>query len=313
MTDVFCIGLMVCDLIFSPVREDIMFSDSVSPDHYQIMPGGDALNAAINMSRLGLKVRLAGCVGCDPLADFLTLKASESGVDISGINRLPEYPTSTSVVLVDECGERHFLYYGKANHALVIDMIEPSQLSDTRIVHVGSAMALDGLDGDGLARLFHAAKSAGAITSLDVTWDRTGRWIDKIENALPYTDIFLPSLKEAQLLSGETDVLEIADFMRKRSVGCLAVKMGEQGCYVTDFKEKHHVPAFTGVKVVDATGAGDAFVSGFLTGYCRGFDLYRRALLGNAMGALCVMKTGATGGAKNYDEVVSFIRRTGLE
>jgi len=67
------------------------------------------------------------------------------------------------------------------------------------------------------------------------------------------------------------------------------------------------VPGFKVKRVIDTTGAGDSFCSGFLAAYSKGLDFKKCALVGNAAGAHCVMAKGATEGIKSYDEIMSFI------
>lgn len=303
--DVLCVGLMVCDLILAPVQPCIFDADSSAVEQFTLASGGDALNAAINLGKLGRKVTLAGCVGIDPLGDFLIASAEKYGVHTGFVKRSGDCPTSTSVVLVEPSGERHFLYHGKANNALRLEDIDLNLLEQSRIVHVGSAMALEGLDGDGLHGLFRAAKAKGAATTMDVTWDKTGKWFSKIAAALPFTDIFMPSLEEAKLISGCEALDDIGSFFQKTGVKHLVVKLGKDGCFLTDFQETHFVPAFSGMNVVDTTGAGDAFVSGYLTGYLKNWSPKDCAVFGAAAAAISITGYGATACTASYDCVAA--------
>ena len=83
--------------------------------------------------------------------------------------------------------------------------------------------------------------------------------------------------------------------MIDRGVKIVAVKLGGDGCYVTDGRERHCLEAFK-VKVVDTTGAGDAFCAGFLYGLVKKKSLYECGRLGNFAGSRCVMKMGARTG-----------------
>jgi ribokinase len=78
-------------------------------------------------------------------------------------------------------------------------------------------------------------------------------------------------------------------------VEIVAVKLGSKGCYVTDGKQSHNVEPFK-VKVVDTTGAGDAFCAGFLYGLISGKNLYDCGRIGNFVASRCIMKMGARPG-----------------
>lgn len=306
--DVVCIGLLVCDIIAKPVERTIFAKDLVRPDFFKILPGGDSLNAAVNMSKLGLDVALVGVVGKDPLGEFLLEEASSNGVNIKGVVKSEKFATSTSLVIVEECGERHFVYYGEANDNLSIEDIDFDCISDTKIVHIGSAMALKTMDGSGIANLFKWAKASGKITSMDVTFDSSGKWLEKIEEALYFTDIFMPSYNEAKMISGADSTSGMRDFFKNYGLKVLAVKLGEKGCYVTDFNNEYHINVIDNINVVDTTGAGDAFVSGFLTGMIKELNLYECGLLGNSVAAHCVTEIGATSGTKSLSNTLDFIK-----
>jgi len=305
--DVACIGLMVCDIIIKPVDKTVFDVDATQLDTLKIASGGDALNVASNMSRLGLDVGLVGKVGNDVFGEYLINQAAKSGINTCGVKKSDNCTTSTSIVMVDKTGERYFAYYSEANDSLSVDDIDFDYLSGAKIVHLGSAMALPGLDGAGIEELFKRAKASGAATSMDVTWDFTGSWLGKIENALKYTDIFMPSYNEAKLISNRETPEEMEEFFRCCGIKIFAVKLGSKGCFVTDFKDRHYIKTFDNVKVVDTTGAGDAFVSGFLTGISKNWDIYRCGIFGNAVASNCVMEIGATSGVKSFDEIIRFI------
>jgi len=305
--DVLCFGLMVCDLIAKPVNKSVFDVDSSRIENIKITSGGDALNTAINIARLGSSVSMAGIIGCDMMGSFLEDEVVKNGIDTSHLIKSNEYSTSTCIVLVDKNGDRHFVYYGKANDALHPEHISDDAINNARIVHLGSAMALENIEGKGLANLFSKAKIAGAITSMDVTWDSSGKWLKRIDEALYYTDLFLPSLQEAKMISGADTYEEMEMFFKKYGLSILVVKLGEKGCFVTDFHERHVIPAFYVENVVDTTGAGDAFVSGFLTGVLHGMGIYKCGVLGNAVAANCVKEIGATTSNLCLDEIMELV------
>lgn len=164
-------------------------------------------------------------------------------------------------------------------------------------------------DGEGCAQMLKKAKGMGKCTVLDTAWDDAGRWMDVLEPALKYVDYFIPSIEEAEKLSGETDPDRIADVFFDKGVKSVVIKLGKRGCYLRETyeSEPQYFPAYTSVKAVDTTGAGDSFCSGFLYGLANGFSLPEACRLANAVGAHCVMATGATTGIQPYAEIQKFI------
>ena len=105
----------------------------------------------------------------------------------------------------------------------------------------------------------------------------------------------MPNAVELEFLTGEPDYGKGADLMIEMGVKIVAVKLGSKGCYVTDGREKLRIEPFN-VKVVDTTGAGDAFCAGFLYGLIHGKSLYECGYLGNFVASRSVMKMGARAG-----------------
>jgi sugar/nucleoside kinase (ribokinase family) len=296
--DVLCAGLAVMDIIVSPMSIKNFDEDTNYLDTLRYEAGGDALNAAINMAVLGLDIVLAARIGDDPSGKKLIATAEESGVSTKNVIWDRECPTSTSIVMIDGQGNRHFAYYGACNDRLALADIDLSQCTPGTLVHVGSALALKSLDGSALAELFRQAKGRGCITSMDVTWDKDRKWFDKIRDALAFTDIFLPSLYEARFISGKEDPRGIADFFSSSGISKLAIKMGEQGCFLTDFRDEFVLPSLAKTKPVDTTGAGDAFVSGFLLGTKKNLPLKECGILGSLIAAEAIASFGATAGIR---------------
>jgi len=94
--------------------------------------------------------------------------------------------------------DRTFFYYGGANDLFSLSDLDLAQLDSASIVHVGGTYLLPRFDGEGAARLFAEARKREKLTSMDVTWDTTGRWLTVIEPCLPYLSFFMPSIREAE-------------------------------------------------------------------------------------------------------------------
>ena len=290
--DILCVGLTVCDVLAKPVRPDALTVDSSRLDSLALRPGGDAMNVACNLARQGVRVALVGRVGNDGFGAFLREELASAGVtDLLVTDE--DSATSTSLVLLEENGERHFLYYGRSNDRLNPADVDPALLKKARHLHIGSAMALAGLDGAGLAKLFALARENGVTTSLDCTNDNQNVWYDKIAEALPLVDYFLPSYEEAAAVAGTPELREIEAFFRDKGVKTLAVKLGNKGSIVTDFSQRYEIAIYPDEGVVDTTGAGDAYVSGFLHGVLDGAPMDECARRGSFLAAHVVSVVGA--------------------
>jgi ribokinase len=104
----------------------------------------------------------------------------------------------------------------------------------------------------------------------------------------------MPSENEVKLLTGK-DWKEGAKQLLNEGAEIVAVKLGQKGCYVTDGSQDHLIPPFK-TRVVDTTGAGDAFCAGFLYGLVKKKDLFECGRLGNLVASKCIAKVGARTG-----------------
>jgi sugar/nucleoside kinase (ribokinase family) len=211
------------------------------------------------------------------------------------------------MVLVDPDGERRFVHYIGANARLTLADVDPTMIEAASIFYIGGSLVLPGIDGEPTAELLSQARAAGVTTFVDTVWDDTGRWMQLLEPCLPHIDYFIPSLPEAQAITGLVDPDEVGRVLLDFGPAIVALKMGDRGCLVlTREGERIRLPVFD-VPVVDSTGAGDAFAAGFITGVWLGWPLEKTAALANAVGALCVTGVGATGGVRSLEETLEFM------
>ena len=305
MTDVVCLGILVADVLARPVDALPESGSLARIDEIALRGGGCALNTATALARLGLRPAVAGKVGEDPFGDFLVSLLDERGLDRRAVVRDPSVPTSATVVLVAADGERTFLHLPGANGALRGEELDDELLYSGRALHVAGALVMDDLDGEPFARILAEANRRGLLTSLDTVWDPSGRF-ERVLPSLPHVDLLVPSLAEAQAITGKRDPEDAARWLHEHGATEVVVKLGAEGCYVLGLGP---VPA-PRVESVDGTGAGDAFVAGLLYGRLAGWPLERASRLGNAAGALATTRVGATEGVRPLGETLAL---AGLE
>jgi sugar/nucleoside kinase (ribokinase family) len=309
--DVLCVGQLAADILVRPVDVVSFGVDTTRVKGIDIRNGGDCLNVALGLRKLGAQVGFTGLVGSDQLGDYLGKVIREAGIDGRGLKRTNEAGTCSCLVLINSRAERTFFYYGGANDLFSVADVDLSLLEEAAVVHVGGTFLLPRFDGEGAARVFQAVRAKGRITSMDVTWDTTGRWMSVIEPCLPHLDFFLPSIGEAEQIAGTSDPAEIAARLQARGVGTVVVKLGEKGCYVKPRTEKGFTSSAFPTEVVDTTGAGDAFVAGFLTGILRTWDMRECAAFACAVAAMNIRAVGATAGMPTFDEARRFMKGKG--
>ena len=302
-----CLGIMVADVVGRPLRTLPEAGRLVLVDEMSLHTGGCAINTATALALLGLPVEVIGKVGQDPFGDFLVRQLEERGIGSRGVARDPDVGTSATMVMVDPDGERRFVHYIGANACLTLEDVDPAMVEGASILHIAGSLVLPGIDGEPTADLLRQAQARGVTTFLDTVWDDTGQWMKLLGPCLPHVDYFVPSLAEAQALTGLEEPQDVARALLDRGVGAVVLKMGADGCLVvTQTGEPLHVPAYE-VEAVDATGAGDAHAAGFIAGVWQGWPLERTARFANAVGALCVTGVGAAGGLRSLPETLAFM------
>lgn len=288
---ILCIGQIVADIVVRPVDSFPEVGVCGILDDMQLVCGGCAANTASVLAKLGAKVGIAGKIGCDAFGSIVTAEIENCGVDTKGVVRDSSIPTSSVMVLVREDGERSFMYRPGGNEGVEYDDIPTDLIEKSGIVHVGGIMKLPRLD---TAKVLSDTKKMSCITSVDTDWDPTGRWLEILEPALPYTDLLFTNESEGRMLTGRERPAEIGKSLLEKGAGTVIIKMGALGCAVVAPSGTQEFPGF-GVDVLDTTCAGDSFCGGFLYGISKGWDTGKCAVFANAVGALSTTRISHRG------------------
>jgi sugar/nucleoside kinase (ribokinase family) len=304
MPDILCLGLVVADVLGRPVRGLPRPGTLETCDFMGLYPGGCAVNTGSALAKIGVSCSLVGAVGQDGFGDYLFVELAKRGLGLKGLRRLPGAATSASMVIVNTRGERAFIHHVGANALLSEKHLDWTEIRRHKILHIGGSFLMPALDGKPLARVLKRARALGLKTSLDTVYNPKLNWAKVLKPCLPHVDYFLPSFEEARQILGPLSPLAMAKLFKAEGAGAVAIKMGARGSFVFDGLKGTQIPAFK-VKVVDTTGAGDAFCGGFLAGVLKGRSLAASAKLGNALGSACCTKAGA------YDGIPSrkFVRK----
>jgi ribokinase len=254
--------------------------------------GGSAANTAVGLARLGCKAGFIGKVGDDREGNLLTEDFRREGVDTSGIVRAEYGESGTVMGFVDEAGQRALYIHSGINDTILPGEIRDEYVLGARFVHLTSFVG---------EQSFQTQKQLIQKLPPDVkgSFDPGALYAQKgysqLEPIISKTYLMMPNARELQRITGKKTPEEGAAFLLDRGVRVVAVKLGGEGCYVTDGKENHMTPAFK-VSAVDTTGAGDAFNAGFLYGLLNGKALQECGRLGNFVASKCVIKMGARTG-----------------
>ncbi len=310
MKKVACVGILVADVIVEPVTKFPEKGILEKVNSITMHNGGNAMTASINLRKLGVESTMVGMVGDDMFGEFLKGRLAGAGVDVSGLKVSDKAQTSASVLMIDPTtGERSFFHCVGANGVLSEGDINYDAVEKCDMVFVTGSFIMDTFDGEETMKFLKKCKEMGKTTFLDVCWDASGSWGEKIDMSMPYIDYFMPSIDEAVCIAKEEDPDRIADVFMSKGVKNVVIKLGSKGSYLRKEGEGKGTvyPPFYIENPVDTTGAGDSFCSGFLAAYAMGKTEEECMVFANATGAHCVMAKGATTGIKPYGEIMKFI------
>lgn len=292
--DVSVVGLYILDVLGRPVTAIPDGGNVEFIDEIRLTVAGTAGGTVVDLAKLGLTCQAVGAVGSDEKADFVLNRMARFGIDCTHIARLDGVETSATILNVRPNGERPALHCrGASDHFDVTADMLPDVL-DCRFLHLGGTGLLAKLDGEPSRALLQAAQGAGCVT----TWDLVGAGPDTwafVEPLLPHIDYFIPSIEEAEILSGLTGVEDNIKFFQSRGVTCPVLTMGGDGSIVAMGDDRIHVPVYD-IDVVDTTGCGDAYTAGFIAGLADNRPLAECAHLGTAAASLVAGGLGSDAG-----------------
>lgn len=251
--------------------------------------GGGATNAAVTFARQGMPVRFIGTVGHDPAGQAVLADLDKEGVDTTGVSYSERFNTGYSVLLLAPNGERTILTYRGASTHYHIDNFDITNHKPDWLYVSSMAGNMEVLD-----KLFHQARQAKVRICFNPGKGEL-RQASKLKTLLEDVDVLLVNKEEAQqIVTGDT-AEELARRLC-RFVPTIIISDGSNGVTATDGKLLVEAGIYEEVNVIDRTGAGDAFGSGFLSQWAQGKSLKESVVYASANSTAVVSKIGAKTG-----------------
>ncbi len=285
-------------------------------------PGGAPANVAVAAARLGEEAAFAGSVGRDLFGDFILRALEAEGVQTSAVRRC-EPPTRTSLAFVEigEDGDRSFTFYRSdpaADELVSAEDISEELLSGASFLNFGSILLIKDPARSAVHKAAHLARDLNVATAFDVNfrehlWPSVEAAREAVDPLLDLSTIVKLGDDEVAPLLGTESTEEAAQELLGRGVSLVLVSLGPEGAFYATQEFSGQVPAFE-VEVVDATGAGDAFLAATLVRLSEdpvgSFDeeQVREAVLrGTAAGALACTDYGAMRALPSKGELQRFM------
>jgi sugar/nucleoside kinase (ribokinase family) len=261
--------------------------------------GGSAANTIVGLARLGCKVGFLGKVGPDSEGDKQVAEFRNELVDIGGVIRAKRGKSGSVMGFVDKNGARALYINSGVNDSIETWEVGAKYFSETRFLHFTSFVGEKSFQTQ--KKLLEKIPDKVRI-SFDPGNLYARRGFSQLEAIIKATYVLMPNLGELELLTGYSDYVKGADALIAKGVKVVAVKLGSEGSYITNGRQRHRIEAFD-VKVKDTTGAGDAFCAGFLFGLLKNRGLQECGKIGNFVASRCVMKIGARTGLPSASDL----------
>lgn len=298
MTKVLCPGEILID--FFCMDKGVKLERGT---HFLKQAGGASANVAIAVKKLGAESVFLGAVGTDPFGDFLVNTLRKYNASISGVQQIHTNTTLAFVSLTED-GERDFSFIKGAASEYEYDMIPSEVLEEASIIHFGSAMAFMG---DKLQQTYYRLLQYALDNNILIVFDPNYRstlfehkkdvFIEHSKKFISKSHIVKVSEEEVLLITNENSIESAANRILELGAMYVMVTLGKRGTLLAHKDRIEYIPV-TPVKMVDATGAGDAFIGAVLTKLVQtknlSFDSMKSIVkFGNIVGSITVQQVGA--------------------
>jgi ribokinase len=295
------LGVFVADTAFRAARLP-RIGETILGQGFALGPGGKGSNQAVAVGRLGQPVSFITRVGDDPFGEMALKVWGEAGVT-PVVTRASGSQTGAAFIFVDAAS---------GDNAIIISPgaaaeIAPADLEAQAALIAASAVFLTQLEQPLAAavRGLELARAAGVTTILNPAPAQ-----DLADAVLGLCDWITPNETEAAAITGlpvgsDAEARAAADRLIARGAGGVVMTLGARGALLHGRGRSEVVPAIPAPRVVETTGAGDAFNGGFATGLARGLDPADAVRLGCVVAGLSVTRAGAAASMPTADEVAA--------
>ncbi len=299
------IGSFVVDLAAMtpklPRRGETIFGGPFS-----MGPGGKGSNQCIAAKRAGADVIFLTKLGRDRFAEVALEAYEKEGIDTSCVFQDETLETGSALIMVEQLtGENAIVVSPGACNAIKlteVDRIKPA------MAEAKALLTQFEINMDAVWHALQLAKAQGLLTIVNPAP------VQQVSNDIfSLIDVITPNETEAEALTGipvtnRESAGKAADILLARGVKHILITLGEKGVYYQNAQYHQEIPGYAVQKVIDTTGAGDAFNGGFATAITEGKDMEAAIRFGNVAGALSVTKNGTAPAMPYRTEIEAFMK-----
>ncbi|MEB3774291.1 MAG: carbohydrate kinase family protein [Desulfurococcales archaeon] len=268
--------------------------------------GGSAANVAIAARRLGFSSSIIAKIGLDDFGRIAVDGLLRERVDISGLSVSLTEMTGFSIVARTPDGSITIYSYKGASESLEPGEVREDLIARAKFIHIAS------LRPDTTRRAIELAKKHGVKVSWDPGRVLSRMGLDKLRDIIESVDIILVNRNESRYLTGEWNYRDAARTLARLGPWIVVVKLGGEGSFMhVDGMEKL-IPPVKPDRVLDTTGAGDAYAAALIAGLLRGYDPVKAAMYASVAASIKVSRLGSHD-TPTHEEVMEKARLHGVE
>ena len=284
------LGIFVADLTFRTERMPNK-GETYIGNSFKLGPGGKGSNQAVAARRAGAETMFITKIGKDTFGEMAMKLYADEGINSKYVWEIPDMSTGAASIVVNEVtGDNAIIVVPGAADAMVPDDLDTAEAG---IADCAFFMASLEVPIPVMQHGLEVAKRNGVLTILNPAPAAI-----LPDDVYGLSDYFTPNETEAAILAGIPvvtieDAEEAAKIFLQRGIDTVVITLGEKGAYVRNSVINQHVPAFDmGGKVLETTGAGDAFNGGFAYALAEGMSLIEAVRFGSATAAISVTRLG---------------------
>lgn len=299
------LGIYVADLAFRAVRQPVM-GETILGTSFAMGPGGKGSNQTVAAARAGARVTFISKLGKDDFGDRALAMYAREGVTVL-VEQVTDNSTGAAYIFVqDGTGANAIIVVAGAAGTISITDVEKhaEAIRSAKVFMTQLEQPIPAAK-----RALEIARAAGTITILN-----TAPAAPLADDIYKLCDYVTPNESEASGITG-VEVVDVVsarkagDVLLGKGVGAAVITLGGQGSLLHTATQSLHIPIYAAGKVVDTTGAGDAFNGGFAAALARGETPERAAHFGSATAGISVTRPGTAPSMPTLAEVKALLAR----
>ena len=304
MGKVVILGVFVADTAYRAPRQPKM-GETILGRSFVLGPGGKGSNQAVAAAMAGAETHFISRLGADAFADIALATWKKAGVHPAVTQHADSYTGAAYIFIEDATG----------NNAIIISPGAAAEISTGDVdanagLIRGAKVFITQLEQPIPVALYalKLATAAGVTTILNPAPAAT-----LPDGMLAFCDYVTPNESEAEALTGVAvtsveEALVAAKALRAKGAGAAVITLGENGALYHDGARTVHVPPFKAGRVVETTGAGDAFNGGFAAGLSEGMDPVAAVRFGSATAGISVTRAGTAPSMPSRAEIDALLK-----